>query len=92
MNENFKITTRWNTLFLKVRFKFYKIHNVEIGANFVMRLNDQPPLPAESPSWVIWGYKFRHTTRYNTKLCVRIEACSRSSAIRDHKENTYVVW
>ena len=27
----------------------------------------------------------------NTELCVRIEACLRSSEIREHKENTYVV-
>ena len=31
-----QITTSWNTLFLKVRFKFYQIHNVEIGSNFVI--------------------------------------------------------
>ena len=31
-----QITTSWNILFLKVRFKFYKIYNVEIGANFVI--------------------------------------------------------
>ena len=34
--RTFQITTSWNILFLKVRFKFYKIHNVEIGANFVI--------------------------------------------------------
>ena len=45
----------------------------------------------ESPTWAIWGYKFRHTIRYNTKLCVRIEACSLYTAIREHKENIYVV-
>ena len=46
---------------------------------------------AEFPTCAIWGYKFRHTIRYNTKLCVGIEACSLSTAIREHKENTYVV-
>ena len=27
--QTLQITTSWNTLFLKVRFKFYQIHNVE---------------------------------------------------------------
>ena len=34
--QTVQITTSWNTLFLKVRFKFYRIHNVEIGSNFVI--------------------------------------------------------
>ena len=53
-------------------------------------MNNEPAF-AESPTWAIWGYKFRHTIRYNTKLCVRIEACSLYTAIREHKENIYVV-
>ena len=53
-------------------------------------MNNEPAF-AESPTWAIRGYKFRHTIRYNTKLCVRIEACSISTAIREHKENIHVV-
>ena len=48
-------------------------------------------LPPQNFLRVLFEVTHFATFRYNTKLCVGIEACSLSTAIREHKENTYVV-